>query len=75
VYGPVLPSKPEPIDDVDDDDDVIGPLPPASGESVDAQAALARQFEERARRMKDKLEGKCEDSGPQKREKWSEALS
>ena len=74
-YGPVMPSSfsssQQQMDDDDDDedDDVIGPQPPKPGEEVDAQTALAMQFEARAKKMKDKIEGKNEVEQP-KRETW-----
>ncbi len=52
-----------------DDDELIGPLPPKPGEEISAQDALARQFEERAKKMKDKIDGKDVQAAP-KRETW-----
>ena len=76
-YGPVMPSSfsssqqqmDDDDEDDDDEDDVIGPQPPKPGEEVDAQTALAMQFEARAKKMKDKIEGKNEVEQP-KRETW-----
>jgi hypothetical protein len=42
-----------------DDDEFIGPRPPAPGDAaLSASEASAREIEERARRMRDRLEGK-----------------
>ena len=53
--GPVLPPgiSSEPTFDDDDDDDVIGPLPPSGDQQCEYSAA--KEFEERALRMRDKL--------------------
>ena len=56
-------------DEDSSDDDVIGPRPPQPGEEIDAQTALARQFEDRAKKMKDKIEGRNVEEQP-KRETW-----
>ena len=74
-YGPVLPtslksaSAVQDEDDSSDDDELIGPLPPKPGEEISTQEALARQFEERAKKMKDKIDGK-DVQAPPKRETW-----
>lgn len=67
------PSKPPVEDDPssDDDDDVVGPLPPKPGQ--ESKADVAREFEARARRMKDKIEGKDQQGEP-KRESWMTEL-
>lgn len=53
----------------DDDDDMIGPMPPKPGEEMSSEAYLKRNFEERASRMQDQLEGKNKTEEP-KRESW-----
>jgi len=76
ILGPSLPasgySLPAPsrrdIDsESDDDDDVIGPRIPTQGLTAGQSAAM--DMEERARRMKDKLEGKNQEKEPE-RESW-----
>ena len=62
-------SRPQVEDSSDEDDDVIGPRPPKPEEEIDPKDALAMQFEERAKRMKEKIEGK-NDEGIPKRETW-----
>ena len=66
-----MPTAPRPQmeDSSDEDDDVIGPRPPRPEEEIDVKDALAMQFEERAKRMKEKIEGK-NDEGIPKRETW-----
>ena len=76
VIGPQIPtnfqstSKDDDNNDISsDEDDMIGPMPPKAGEEVSAEEYLRRNFEERASRMQDKLEGKNKIEEP-KREDW-----
>lgn len=58
------------IDDHDDtDDDVIGPLP-SEMSAVDSGSDFSAEFERRARKMKDHLDGKSQSDGQPKREAW-----
>ena len=54
----------------DEDDDVIGPRPPRPEEEIDVKDALAMQFEERAKKMKEKIEGKNEEGIPKRETRW-----
>jgi len=76
ILGPSLPasgySLPGPTrkdieSESDEDDDVIGPRIPSQGLTAGQSAAM--DMEERARRMKDKLEGKNQEKEPE-RESW-----
>jgi len=74
ILGPSLPagfSLPAPVqrhsESDSDDDDVIGPRLPT--QSLTAGQSVALDMEERARRMKDKLEGKDQQKEPE-RETW-----
>ena len=77
VIGPHIPSnflstssrKDDNNEDSSDDDDMIGPMPPKPGEEVSTEDYHRRNFEERASRMQDKLEGKNKVEEP-KREDW-----
>ncbi|KAK2174127.1 hypothetical protein NP493_825g02019 [Ridgeia piscesae] len=71
--GPVLPPgiSSEPTFD-DDDDDVIGPLPPSGDQQCEYSAA--KEFEERALRMRDKLLNIKPDDGTPARETWMTEL-
>ena len=62
-------------DNDDDDDDLIGPMPPKDGEQNASGASLAREIEDRANRMKDRIEGKDREQGKEpKREQWMTEL-
>lgn len=60
--------------DSDDDDDGIGPS--VALKSSGAEGSAAREFEIRAQKMRERLEGKDEeeDTGPKKRESWMTEL-
>ncbi|XP_064085578.1 GPALPP motifs-containing protein 1-like isoform X2 [Macrobrachium nipponense] len=80
ILGPVLPAgivppesstfeAPEEEEDSEEDEGpLVGPMP--SDVALNEKEYRAQQFELRAQRMKDKLEGKHDNSKPQKRESW-----
>lgn len=86
VVGPMLPKgfipptedthKEESTDEEEEEEEekpVVGPVP--SAEKVDPGEYRARELEERARRMRDKLEGRDKVSDkPMKRESWMTEL-
>merc|ERR1712136_661961 len=55
-----------------DDDLVVGPLPPKPYEVLDGKALIAKQIEDRAKSMKDKLTGKVTEKV--EREEWMTEL-
>ena len=77
IIGPQIPTsfqssssrKDDTNEDSSDDDEMIGPMPPKPGEEVSTEDYHRRNFEERASRMQDKLEGKNKVEEP-KREDW-----
>nr|XP_022335691.1 GPALPP motifs-containing protein 1-like [Crassostrea virginica] len=86
VIGPSLPphlqrnvnsstsSKEEKHDDDDDnDDDLIGPLP-SEMTAGNSGTNFSAEFERRAKKMKDHLDGKAESEGQIKRESWMTEL-
>lgn len=56
----------------EEEGEIIGPLPPSSSDMKNVKT-VAEQFEERATKMKDRLQGKDESSAP-KRETWMTEL-
>ncbi|XP_053333222.1 GPALPP motifs-containing protein 1 [Clarias gariepinus] len=74
VLGPALPpgykAESSSSGGEDEDEDVFGPLP-SKGE---AQSSIALDFERRAKRMKDKLLGREEETGKPQRESWMTEL-
>lgn len=80
VLGPVLPAgyvppasstfevPGEEEDSEEEEGPLLGPVP--SDIALNEKEYRAQQFELRAQRMKDKLEGKHDNSKPQKRESW-----
>ena len=77
VIGPQIPTsfqssssrKDDNNEESSDEDEMIGPMPPKPGEEVSTEDYHKRNFEERASRMQDKLEGKNKVQEP-KREDW-----
>ncbi|ORX44314.1 hypothetical protein BCR36DRAFT_586178 [Piromyces finnis] len=69
-----------PNNETNSDDDIIGPLPIAPGNELTEEEEtqrIVREFEERAERMKNKLEGKEEESKTPKklvRDEWMTML-
>jgi hypothetical protein len=59
--GPQLPpglfGKPPDLDSDSSDDEIIGPMPPKPGQEITPAEAIAKSFEARAEKMRDKLEG------------------
>jgi len=80
--GPTLPqniSNNETERKEESDDEIIGPLPMAPGHELTEEEEtqrIVREFEERAERMKRKLEGKDEPEKPKKlvRDEWMTTL-
>jgi hypothetical protein len=67
--GPSVDPPPgEPESSEDDDEDLIGPLPPAPG--TESASSVAADLESRARRMRDRLEGKDQGDAAPARETW-----
>ncbi|XP_076807746.1 GPALPP motifs-containing protein 1-like [Clavelina lepadiformis] len=74
VLGPQLPPGFQGQASSDEEDEeIIGPLPPTANAAEDVKDRIARDFEKRAQKMKDKLEGRDE---PKKieREIWMTEL-
>jgi len=84
IVGPSLPQNKsnneiEKKEEESDDDDIIGPLPMAPGYELTEEEEtqrIVKEFEERAERMKRKLEGKDEPEKPKKlvRDEWMTTL-
>jgi len=85
VVGPTLPPSVPNVEikkveeESESDDDIIGPLPIAPGQELTEEEEtqrIIREFEERADRMKRKLEGKDEPEKPKKlvRDEWMTTL-
>ncbi|PIK52432.1 hypothetical protein BSL78_10682 [Apostichopus japonicus] len=68
-FGPPLPPghKMQEVSS-EEEGEIIGPLPPSAADGTSRQS-IVKQFEERSKRMKDKLEGKDTVAAP-KREAW-----
>lgn len=71
ILGPQLPGNIASNEDSDDDEPVIGPLPPSAND--DHVLSVAEQFEQRSKKMKDKLEGR-EQPKKLEREEWMTEL-
>ncbi|OUM59040.1 hypothetical protein PIROE2DRAFT_15555, partial [Piromyces sp. E2] len=83
IVGPSLPQNISNIEvekeEEESDDDIIGPLPMAPGHELTEEEEtqrIVKEFEERAERMKRKLEGKDEPEKPKKlvRDEWMTTL-
>jgi len=75
VIGPALPSHLQTEDDSSEDEDsyAIGPILP-SNTNLDSTERIKEEFEERAKTMKDKLEGKNDPNQKLERETWMTEL-
>lgn len=68
-YGENVHDVKDDDDDDDADNDVIGPLP-SEMSAGNSGTDFSAEFERRARKMKDHLDGKTQSDGQQKREAW-----